>query len=253
MPPWERLLSQPAAREHMLQFATRGDERLAANIARYFADGLRTGQAGIAITSRAGCADLKRRLRAAGIDVAAAQAEGRFVTRDAARTLRSLMRDGAPDWNLFDASVGVLARRMRKRFGGLRAFGDMVGILWARGEPANAQLLEEYWNELQSSLEFSLFCSYPIEVFSRGLDVGAIEPILNTHSHLLPARPDLEEPLQRAVHEAIGVSGLQIAQRGSAAHSPSWSRLPEAEAAMLWIHANEPARAEEILTRVRAS
>lgn len=47
----------------------------------------------------------------------------------------------------------------------VRAFGEMVALLWAEGNHGGAIRLEELWNDLQNSHSFALFCAYPMNGF----------------------------------------------------------------------------------------
>ena len=45
----------------------------------------------------------------------------------------------------------------------VRAFGEMVALLWSEGNQAAAIRLEELWNELALSQTFCLFCAYSMD------------------------------------------------------------------------------------------
>ena len=81
---------------------------------------------------------------------------------DAREALAGFMVGGRPNRALFDATVGKLVRS-RAPEGNLRAYGEMVGILWEAGMHDAAIELEELWNELLARTPFSLYCGYPLE------------------------------------------------------------------------------------------
>ena len=72
---------------------------------------------------------------------------------------------------------------MRSVSGSVRAFGEMVGLLWVDGQRSAATRLEEYWNELLSGSTLSLFCAYPIDVFNGGSENAGLEAVLCAHTH----------------------------------------------------------------------
>ena len=85
----------------------------------------------------------------------------RVVWLDAQATLDRLMRDGALDHAAFADVVGGVIRTAAAGGRPVRAFGEMVALLWQRGDVTGALELETLWNELMTSVPFSLYCAYP--------------------------------------------------------------------------------------------
>ena len=90
-----------------------------------------------------------------------ARRQGALVELDAAATLRLLMRDGHPDPALFDQTIGALVRDQAAEGRPVRAYGEMVALLWATGADVAALELEAIWNALQRRVSLSLLCAYP--------------------------------------------------------------------------------------------
>ena len=86
----------------------------------------------------------------------------------------------APILDRASAAVG----RSRTR---VAVFGEMVALLWARGNPAAALRLEELWNSLARTHAFSLCCAYPMKGFTSQQDAAAFMKICAQHSHVFPA------------------------------------------------------------------
>src|SRR5579884_2013954 len=110
----------------------------------------------------------------------------KYIFLDASETLDKFMIDGLPDAGLFDSVVGGLVREVSKKYKNIRAYGEMVAILWANGNKMGAIRLEELWNNLQKQLSFTLYCAYPMN------DIGGTEAsdnfshVCTTHSDVLP-------------------------------------------------------------------
>jgi signal transduction histidine kinase/CheY-like chemotaxis protein len=69
----------------------------------------------------------------------------------------------------------------------VKAFGEMVALLWSEGNYAGAVRLEELWNDLQKAHSFSLFCAYPMNALG-GENLGeSLHGVCNTHSRVIPA------------------------------------------------------------------
>jgi hypothetical protein len=68
----------------------------------------------------------------------------------------------------------------------IRAYGEMVDVLWKKGQTAAATRLEMLWNKLAQTEAFSLLCGYAMGNFYKD---GAIEDICSHHSHVLGDPP----------------------------------------------------------------
>jgi len=75
----------------------------------------------------------------------------------------------------------VRLRAARAKFPIVRAFGEMVAVLWERDQREAAIELEELWNELLGHHPFSLMCGYPLGRDGRA-DPKAFERILGLHT-----------------------------------------------------------------------
>lgn len=101
---------------------------------------------------------------------------------DAAETLDSLLINGVPDRQLFQAVVGALVMRLVAE-GPLSIYGEMVNLLWERGEVMAAMRLEGFWNELGAGIDFSLLCGYRT---GGDRDGSLATRVSELHSHELP-------------------------------------------------------------------
>ena len=77
------------------------------------------------------------------------------------------------------------AERSSTRF--VFAFGEMVALLYAAGNPAGAIRVEQLWNELAQRQSFSLYCAYPLSSLEKNLDVDALVEICAEHALTIPA------------------------------------------------------------------
>lgn len=191
MPSWMELLKEADPAAHVVQLYGQDRQLLTRNVRRYLVEGLQRGDGLLVIAT----AEHSYAFAQALSDDAAYQAavrEGRLVFLDAEITLARFMVDGQPDWDLFERTVGGIAQDVRSRAstGGLRAYGEMVGLLWKAGQIAAAVRLEEYWSRLLAASSFSLFCAYPI-AHDGATRTDELDAILAAHTHCLPATDDL--------------------------------------------------------------
>src|SRR5207249_949404 len=126
-------------------------------------------------------------LKANGLDLAAAQARGEYISLDAAETLPRFMVDGLPEPERFAEVVGSVIVRAAKSRHHVRIFGELVALLWAEGNHTAAIRLEELWNDLHNKTHpFSLFCAYPMHSFDGEVYGVQFTEICKQHSRVIP-------------------------------------------------------------------
>ncbi|HVN94605.1 MAG TPA: MEDS domain-containing protein [Terracidiphilus sp.] len=149
-----------APSEHVAQFYENENVLLDA-LTGYVSGGIKADECAIVIATPEHRAELHKRLREAGVDVWRAQTENRYISLDAETTLARFMVDRLPDEKLFTDCVASLLQQATADGRRVRAFGEMVALLWARGEAAATVRLEFLWQAFCQSHAFSLFCAYP--------------------------------------------------------------------------------------------
>jgi hypothetical protein len=189
MASWAELLSGAEPGEHVVQLYGDDDRLLSRNVGRYLAEGLRRGDGLVVIATPEHTSAIGRHLveecPAATFD--AARAAGRLVMLDAEQTLARLLLDGRPDATRFRSVVGEVIASVRGRAatGSVRAFGEMVSLLWDAGGHDDATRLEELWNGILADSCCSLFCAYRIDLFHHAGHATSLHPIVASHDHVL--------------------------------------------------------------------
>jgi hypothetical protein len=144
--------------------------------------GLHAGEGVIVIATALHLAALEARLCADGIDLAAARGGSQYLALDAELTLSRFIVDGWPDEELFDPLVTALITRAgrggRRR---VRAFGEMVAILWAQGHAGATVRLEYLWHAICRRERFSLLCAYPRIGFVQDVN-ASVRDLCAAHS-----------------------------------------------------------------------
>lgn len=169
--------------EHMVQIYD-DNTALLDTLEGFAASGLRIGESVIVIATAQHLAALDRRLAAAGIDVPAARSADQYIGLDAERTLSLFMVGGMPDDLRFRTLVTGLIGRAKAGGRKVRAFGEMVAVLWAHGDRAAVLRLEQLWHGLCSAEIFSLLCAYPRSGFTQDTE-KSIAQIHAAHSKTL--------------------------------------------------------------------
>lgn len=218
--------------------------QLAAVASEYLLTGLQRGGAAIVIARPAHAALLREKLQ---------RFSGQVAVFDAEQTLARFMVDGMPQWQAFHELIGGVIAQMRLQYPHVRAYGEMVDVLWQQGNNAAAVRLEEYWNELGRLQTFSLFCAYALD----HLDVRAyagLHAICKTHTHFIPAGD--AESFDQAVRDAarkvldgeLAALLLSLAERHRLG-----TQMPQGQAALFWLAQNMPRTADKVLQELKAS
>ena len=124
---------------------------------------------------------MEAKFTAAGYDVPELKRSGQYAPFDAAETLGLFMHDGQPEALRFKALVGELIEAATERSAGVRAFGEMVAILWDEGNREGAINLEGLWNDLGRDHDFTLFCAYRQNQFATEADRAAFSSVCQAH------------------------------------------------------------------------
>ena len=176
--------------DHVVQFYERDDD-LVRLVVGYLAAAVRDGDAVVVVARPDHRAAFLDGLAAAGVDTEQAHADGRLTSLDARETLARFMTDDGIDAAAFDAAVGGVVRAAGAGAGGrpVRAYGEMVALLWEEGDVAGAVELERLWNELGEALPFSLFCAYPTEMVADPQAAEAFAEVCHLHSDVVAGAP----------------------------------------------------------------
>jgi hypothetical protein len=166
--------------DHFVQLYEENDIFLEA-LEGFVSGGIHSGDSVIVIATPTNRKALDNRLKAQGLDLMAVVAQDQYITLDAEETLSKFIVKGWPDDELFTEVVTGLITRARGNGRRVRAFGEMVAILWARGDTAATVRLEYLWENLCQKEGFSLFCAYPKAGFTQNKR-AAISAICATHT-----------------------------------------------------------------------
>jgi anti-sigma regulatory factor (Ser/Thr protein kinase) len=175
---------------HIVQFYER-DEQLYESGVPFLARGLALGEAVAVIAGKKHRDGFVSGLRDAGVDVDGVRDRGDLLILDAERTMAQFMVDGHPDAERFDRVVGSLMREAAAGGQRVRAYGEMVAVLWDQGLVGAAIELEELWNALARELEFLLYCAYATSPGTDAIELSALEAVCGLHTALVENAPSV--------------------------------------------------------------
>jgi signal transduction histidine kinase len=176
-----------AVHRHAVQFYE-SDDFLARTVSEYLAAGFRLGEPAVVIATPAHLEAFALQLVARGVNVESARQRGMLVELDARITLETFMVHGEPDRERFRKTIAPVLEAARRRHGSttVRAFGEMVDLLWAGGAGDAALALEALWNGLAQTQRFSLLCAYAIHQFDDSRHREQFAAICAEHTHIVP-------------------------------------------------------------------
>ena len=174
----------PHTAHHVVQFYA-SDRSLFSTVAEFLADGLLLGQPAIVIATPAHRDGIEAHLEAKQIDCAVARRAGDLVMLDAEETLAQFAVGGEIEPDLFERTVDVMVEQALSGRGrtGVRAFGEMVDLLWRQGHTDSAIKLEMLWHKLVIKHRFALLCGYAMGHFYK--QTWQLERIRHYHSHAI--------------------------------------------------------------------
>lgn len=153
---------------HAVQFYGT-DQSLCTTVAGFLAEGLVAGQPAIVIATTQHTDAIVEQLGYRLIDCEKAVRTGELILLDSDATLDLFMVNQEPDEGLFGENIGRLidqALNGRQRTV-LRAYGEMVDVLWKQGRSESAIKLEILWNKLAVKYNFALLCGYSMGSFYK--------------------------------------------------------------------------------------
>jgi hypothetical protein len=219
----------------------------------YLSEGLRRGDGALVISSAAHQEAFLRRLEGLGVDTGECIQSRQLVWRDAQKTLARFMKGAQPDWQFFEGVIHEAIHEVRsvRENAGLRAYGEMVGLLWKTRQFAAAIRLEQLWNRLLEESSLCLYCAYQVDVLSKEFQAAILDGVLCTHSHVIPGEWEsrLEAALNLAIEDLLGAEALE--RKRATRQAPSHAVMADAHATVLWLRQNCPAQADQIVERAR--
>ena len=172
-----------APSEHFVQ-VYEDDSRFLQTLEGFVADGLLAGEGVVVIASASHLSSLNRGLVKRDPRLARAMQGDQYLSLDAEAMLSLFMVNGWPDDELFNNFVTGILQRASAGGRRVRAFGEMVALLWAQGNCGATVRLEHLWHELCEEQEFMLFCAYPKTGFTRDTQ-DSIQEICDAHSRVI--------------------------------------------------------------------
>ena len=252
--PWGGLLASAGPRDHIVQLY-QDQQFLNRAVCRFAASAIANGEGVILVPTAAHWDAFRPRLEAEGVDTTAAQASGQLTIVDADELLPQFMRDAMPDSPVFlGLAADVIAKaRDGGRYQKVRWWGEMVNVLWERGDVAASMDLEDQFDRLAHEHEIAIFCSFVMDNFNGEVHSRMLPRLGQNHSHLIPVEDyaRLERAVGDALRETVGADEARVLEEQLLSRAPSPFQMPRSQALLLALRETLPVVADAVLTRSR--
>ncbi len=158
---------------------------LSHTVARFIGAGLIANQSAVLIATPSHRAAILEQLIAMAVEPQERIDQGELVMLDADEALSRFMVEAMPNTQRFEDTMKTVmdpfARSGRRT---VRAYGEMVDLLWQNDQQAAAISLENLWTQFIATRKCSLLCGYSFEAVGEGT---GFTKICSEHSHVVSA------------------------------------------------------------------
>ncbi len=249
---WNELLTHSAGPDHIVQLY-QDEEFLSRAVCRFATGALANGEGLILVPTRAHWDAFRPRLEAEGVDVDAAQARGQLTVVDADELLPRFMRDAMPDAPVFLGLAADIVARARGsgRYPKVRWWGEMVNVLWERGDAAASMRLEDLFDQLADEHGIAIFCSFLMDNFNCEVHTHMLPRLGQNHSHLIPVEDYacLERAVAAALSETVGTVDAAALEAQLLTRYAAPLKMPRPQALLLALREVLPHVADAVLAR----
>jgi DNA-binding NarL/FixJ family response regulator len=252
--PWCGLLSGAAPRDHIVQLY-QDQEFLNRAVCRFAAAAIANGEGVILVPTVAHWDAFRPRLESEGVDVKAAEKRGQLTIVDADNLLPTFMQGGMPDSPVFlGLAQNVISEaRGEGRYQKVRWWGEMVNILWERGDVAASMNLEDLFDQLAHEQDIAIFCSFLMDNFNGDVHARMLPRLAENHSHLIPVEDygRLERAVSDALRDTVGPDESRVLENQLLSRFAGAFQMPRSQALLLALRQTLPVVADDVLQRSR--
>jgi hypothetical protein len=224
-------------------------------VCRFVGAGLTNGESIVLVSTLPHWNGFHARLEGLGMNVEAARRRGQLTVVDADELLPRFMRDAMPDPAIFPGVFGDVVAEARARGGyqKMRVWGEMVNVLWERGDVDASMNLEDQFDKLIKKRDLAIFCSFLMDNFNGDVHAHMLPRLGTNHSHLIPVADygRLERAVDDALRETVGPEEAPVLEsRLLSRYRPPFN-MPAAQALLLALRQFLPTVADPVLRRSR--
>lgn len=252
--PWHRVVADAAPCDHIVQLY-QDEDFLSRAVCRFAGAALSNGEGIILVPTLPHWNAIRPRLEAEGVDVEEARKRGQLTVVDSDELLPRFMRGAMPDSTVF---LGLAGDAIAKARGGgpypkVRWWGEMVNVLWERGDVAASMNLEDLFDQLAHKHDIAIFCSFLMDNFNGEVHAHMLPRLGENHSHLIPVEDyaRLERAVADALRETVGADEARVLEGQLLSQYQVPFKMPRAQSLLLALRQVLPTVADSVLQRSR--
>jgi hypothetical protein len=251
---WESVLAHATPHDHIVHLY-QDQDFLNRVVCRFAAAALANGEGLILVPTLAHWDAFRPRLAAEGVDIKGAQQSGQLTVVDADELLPRFMGRALPDGPMFLGLAGEIIAKTRSagRFANVRWWGEMVNVLWERGDVAASMHLEDLFDKVSHEQNVAVFCSFLMDNFNGDVHAHMLPRLGDNHSHLIPVEDysRLEAAVADALRETVGPDEALVLRDRLLSQYQAPFQMPPAQALLLALRQTLPTVADAVLQRSR--
>ena len=250
--PWDGVVAGAAPSDHIVQLY-QDQDFLNRAVCRFAGAAIANGEGIILVPTVDHWNAIRPRLEGEGVDVEAARKRGQLTVVDADEFLPRFMRDAMPDSPVFLGLAADVIGQARGRYQRVRWWGEMVNVLWERGNAAASMNLEDLFDQLAKEHDIAIFCSFLMDNFDGEVHAHMLPRLGTNHSHLIPVEDyaRLERAVADALRETVGADEARVLETRLLSDYQPPFQMPRAQALLLALRQVLPAVADPVLLRSR--
>jgi hypothetical protein len=252
--PWDGLVADAAPQDHIVQLY-QDQDFLNRAVCRFAGAAIANGEGVILVPTAFHWDGIRPRLEAEGVDVDAARRRGQLTVVDADDFLPSFMRDSMPDSPVFlGLAADVIGEaRAGGRYSKVRWWGEMVNVLWERGDVAASMNLEDLFDQLAHQHDIAIFCSFLMDNFDGEVHARMLPRLGTNHSHLIPVEDyaRLGRAVADALRDVVGPEEARVLEGRLLSDYRQPFAMPRPQALLLALRQAVPTVADPVLQRSR--
>jgi hypothetical protein len=251
--PWNRVLADATAPDHIVQLY-QDQDFLSRAVCRFGGAAFANGESFILAATLSHWNAWRPRLESEGVDVEAAIERGQLRVFDAEELLSRFMRDGMPEPTIFLPLAAEVVGQARAggRYPRVRWWGEMVNVLWERGDVAASMKLEDLFDHYVAKKDgVAIACGFLMDNFSSDIQARMLPRLGTNHSHLIPVEDyaRLGRAVADALREAVGAEEARLLEDRLLSEYRQAFDMPRAEALLLALRQVRPTVADPVLHR----
>jgi MEDS: MEthanogen/methylotroph, DcmR Sensory domain len=251
--PWDRVLADATAPDHIVQLY-QDQDFLGRAVCRFGGAALANGEGFLLASTLTHWNAWRPRLEAQGVDVEAARERGQMTVLDAEELLSRFMRDGMPHPPTFLGLAADIVGQARAggRYPRVRWWGEMVNVLWERGNVAASMKLEDLFDQYVAKKDgVAIACGFLMDNFNSDIHARLLPRLGTNHSHLIPVEDyaRLGHAVADALREAVGAEEARVLEDRLLSEYRQAFDMPRPEALLLALRQVRPTVADRVLQR----